>query len=92
MHHPIDRIAHIMAFVTPVVEHWLEQEIAIGSTMKDRSDVPSHHECTLLPWSYYRLRGGSRTRCCNWLLNYVGSDGPSFVPYFAFVIELCNSW
>ena len=28
MHHPIDMITHTMAFVTPVVEHWLEQEIA----------------------------------------------------------------
>ena len=28
MHHPIDMIAHTMAIVTPVVEHWLEQEIA----------------------------------------------------------------
>ena len=28
MHYPTDRIAHTMAFVTPVVEHWLEQEIA----------------------------------------------------------------
>ena len=28
MHHPTDRIAHTTAFVTPVVEHWLEQEIA----------------------------------------------------------------
>ena len=28
MNHPIDRIAHTTAFVTPVVEHWLEQEIA----------------------------------------------------------------
>ena len=27
MHHPKHRI-HTMAFVTPVVEHWLEQEIA----------------------------------------------------------------
>ena len=27
MHHPTDRIAHTTAFVTPVVEHWLEQEI-----------------------------------------------------------------
>ena len=26
MHHPTDRITHTMAFVTPVVEHWLEQE------------------------------------------------------------------
>ena len=25
MHHPTDRITHTMAFVTPVVEHWLER-------------------------------------------------------------------
>ena len=24
MHHPTDRIVHTTAFVTPVVEHWLE--------------------------------------------------------------------
>ena len=28
MHHPTDRIAHTTAFVTPVVDHWLEREIA----------------------------------------------------------------
>ena len=28
MSHPTDTIAHTMAFVTPVVEHWLEREIA----------------------------------------------------------------
>ena len=28
MHHPTDRIAHTRVFVTPVVEHWLEREIA----------------------------------------------------------------
>ena len=27
MHHPTDRIAHTMAFVTPVVEHWLVSEV-----------------------------------------------------------------
>ena len=27
MHHPTDRRAHTTAFVTPVVEHWLEREI-----------------------------------------------------------------
>ena len=26
MYDPIDRIVHTMAFVTPVVEHWLEQD------------------------------------------------------------------
>ena len=28
MHHPTDRIIHTTAFVTPVVEHLLEREIA----------------------------------------------------------------
>ena len=28
MHHPINRIVHTTDFVTPVVEHWLEREIA----------------------------------------------------------------
>ena len=28
MHHPTYRIAHTTTFVTPVVEHWLEREIA----------------------------------------------------------------
>ena len=27
MHHPTDRITHTTAFVTPVVENWLEREI-----------------------------------------------------------------
>ena len=27
MHHPIDRISHTTAFVTPVAEHWLEREM-----------------------------------------------------------------
>ena len=40
-----DRIAHTTAFVTPVMEHWLEREIAQWvHAMKDRSDDPSHHE------------------------------------------------
>ena len=58
MHHPTDRIAHTTAFVTPVVEHWREREIAQWvHPMKDRSDDPSHHERTLLPRSYISLPG-----------------------------------
>ena len=39
MHHPTDRIAHTTAFVTPVVEHWPEREIAqwVHRTMSERS-------------------------------------------------------
>ena len=44
------------SFVTPVVEHWLEREIAQWvHPMKDRSDDPSHHERTALPLSYVPL-------------------------------------
>ena len=51
MHHPTDRIAHTTTFVTPVVEHRLEREVAQWvHPNKDRSDDPSHHERTLLPW------------------------------------------
>ena len=46
--HTTDRIAHTTAFDTPVMEHWLEREIAQWvHPMKDRSDDPPHHERTL---------------------------------------------
>ena len=51
-----DKITQTTAFVTPVVEHWVEREIAQWvRPMKDRSDDPSHHERTLLPRSYISL-------------------------------------
>ena len=63
MHHPRDRIIHTTAFVTPVVEHWLEQEIAQWvHPMNDRSNDPSHHERTLLPWSYISLQDHSDSK------------------------------
>ena len=50
------RIAPTTAFVTPVMEHWLEREIAQWvHPMKDRSDDPLHHEQTFLPRSYISL-------------------------------------
>ena len=40
MHHPTDRIVHTTAFVTPVVEHWLEREIdaTVDHTDKQREN------------------------------------------------------
>ena len=49
MHHPTERIAHTTAFVTPVVEHWLE---------RDNSSMGPPHDGSilrLLPWSYVSL-------------------------------------
>ena len=69
MHHSTDRITHTTAFVTPVVEHWVEREIAQWfHPMKDRSDDPSHHERTLLPRSYISLHFQKTP----YLLSYVG--------------------
>ena len=49
-------IPQTTAFVTPVVEHWLQREIAQWvHPMKDRSNDPSHHERTFLPQSYISL-------------------------------------
>ena len=52
IHHPTDWIAHTIAFVIPVMEHWLKLEIA-------QWVHPLHHEQTLLPWSYmlFHLNG-----------------------------------
>ena len=45
-----DRITHTTAFVTTVVEHCLEREIAQWvHPMKDRSDDPSHSELCPAP-------------------------------------------
>ena len=41
MHHPTDRIAHTMAFVTPVVEHWLERELAQWVSLQRRQTKAS---------------------------------------------------
>ena len=63
MHHPTDRITHTTAFITPVVEHWLEREIAQWvHPMKDRSDDPSHHERTLYLWATSRSSLSSKTK------------------------------
>ena len=57
MHNPIDRIPHTTAFDTPVMEHWLEREIAQWvNPMKNQSDDPLHHERTFLPQSYISLQ------------------------------------
>ena len=39
MHHPTDRIAHTTAFVTPVVEYWLERDISWSLTCYKTREV-----------------------------------------------------
>ena len=87
MHHPTDRITH--TFVTPVVEHWLDREIAQWvHPMKDWLYDPSHHERTLLPRSYIMLKSrsvssiteklnGGRLRTLGWLDSSNRSPSPT---------------
>ena len=42
MHHPTDRITHTTTFVTPVVEHWLEREIA--ELVQHEGSIRHHEE------------------------------------------------
>ena len=47
MDHPTDRITHTTAFVTPVVEHWLETEeteIQTNKTQGNRHDESDRQE------------------------------------------------
>ena len=81
MHHPTDRIAHTTAFVTPVVEHWLEWEIAQWvHPMKDWSRVLFNDA---LDTFYLRLYGigrmvGDLLRSPHGLLFLISSKG-SFI-------------
>ena len=76
------RIAHTTAFVTPVVEHWLEREIAQWvHPMKDRSDDPSHHERMLLPRSYISLLAMSEAEATSWCVRKLNKWICFLIPY-----------
>ena len=61
MHHPTDRITHTTAFVTPVVEHWLEREIAQWVLPHEGSiRRPIAPWANALPLSYVPLPGTYR--------------------------------
>ena len=60
MHHSTDRIIHTTAFVTPVVEHWLEREIAqwvtwpgVGTKMRTQY-LQAHWPMTLRDRAGYK--------------------------------------
>ena len=62
MHHPTDRITHTTAFVTPVVEHWLEREIVSFGVGRN---------CLEFRWLGDVLLSGSIAQgywCCWWVI------------------------
>ena len=61
MHHPTDRITHTTAFVTPVVEHWLEREIAQWVDIRNNMCKPYNGE-----WGWGKKCFAMKA--CKWLL------------------------
>ena len=61
MHHPTERIAHTTAFVTPVVEHWLEREIA--QWVHQEGTIPMTHH-TMSEHSYHGATSRSHHGLC----------------------------
>ena len=53
MHHPIDRIVHTTAFDTPVVEHWMEREIAQWVHPRTMSERSYHGATSHSPYFQY---------------------------------------
>ena len=71
MHHPTDKITHTTAFVTPVVEHWLEWE----TFFKNKKYFKNINQCiinlqnrlgVLFPWRFRNLDSLSSPgyKCC----------------------------
>ena len=54
MHHPTDRITHTTAFVTPVVEDWLEREVA--QWVHSWCDGSSDRSFTVEPLTYFSFQ------------------------------------
>ena len=49
MHHPTDRILHSTVFIIPVVEDWLDREIAQWVEVRHRSDDIWYYCVTRVP-------------------------------------------
>ena len=66
MHHSTDRITHTTAFVAPVVEHWLEREIAQWVDSKRGNQLPSLHGLLFpIRSCQVRLTCTFRASCCS---------------------------
>ena len=55
MHHLTDRITHTTAFVTPVMEHWVEREIAQCVSNSSSSSSSSTDQLNSIRWGFWLL-------------------------------------
>ena len=84
MHHPTDRITHTTAFVTPVVEHWLERETKHALTLlavNKKLNLIFAEECKCNPLvQFSRFEEGRKetlyltTHSTHFIYDYMASD------------------
>ena len=74
MHHPRDRIAHITAFITLIVEQWLEGEIAIWVHHKGSIQLPTAQWVSALTTEIYLKYYSYEIK---WLVEKLPSRNPS---------------
>ena len=67
---PSHRIVHNTVFVTPVVEHWLEREIAQWVNHEGSIRQPTAPWTDTLPWSYSSFQNCQRFKLINPPLNH----------------------
>ena len=53
MHHPTVRTAHTTAFITPVMEQWLERDIALWVHLERSNQKTTAPRVDALPWFLY---------------------------------------
>ena len=53
MHHPTDRIEYTTAFGTPVVKHWLEQEIGSPAPLPPIYNLRWFHNAIIVQKSMF---------------------------------------
>ena len=70
MHHPTERIAHTTAFFTPVVEHWLEREIAPWATSRSLPQRVKISDCVGREREMFYLT----THSTHFIYGYMASD------------------
>ena len=95
MHHPTDMIAHTTAFVTSIVEHWLEREIAQWVTSLKlhltRKHVFQNNESTVINYKdKYFMKSTSFILSIGLVLYFGDGGDENFGGFLKIVLVLCG--
>ena len=93
MHHPTDRIKHSTAFVTPVVEHWLERShLSCTSRQRQCNKQLTNicHTFSLAPSNEQNLKKKKETKSTTKFNKMCGIHSNSFLEHSDWVFSFYN--